>query len=332
MYGKYFLESTSDMTDRSAEIEEKLKSFGACVLGNGEFYVSGVTMPEGTMLSGIGPATEVILLPEITSGAAVELGSYCSVKDMTFIGSAGELAIPESVGDRHGIAYSGSATVKDWRDTIKYQPKNSVIHGVNIRGFSGGGLTCRQTGFGVSNSLDVSDCNIEFCGVGLNIPYFSEYHKFSNNRFTQNFIGCINNGGNNVFVNCGFDSNTTGYIIDHADGKAVNNSHGSCVGCTFNHCGENKGIGIIITNAKSGYVFSACQLFYSKIIVKDSPWINFNAFNFGKNTQIEVSGVKTVMFTSCYFHGQPDVAVLDGGKVNFISCFDADGTLIGDKE
>jgi len=332
MKEKYFLESTSDKTDRTTEIEAMLRENGACILGGGVFYVSGVTMPEGTMLSGIGPATEVILLPEITSGAAVELGSYCSVKDMTFIGSAGELAIPESVGDRHGIAYSGSATVKDWRDTIKYQPKNSVIHGVNIRGFSGGGLTCRQTGYGVSNSLDVSDCNIEFCGVGLNIPYFSEFHKFTNNRFTQNFIGCVNNGGNNVFANCGFDSNVTGFIIDNADGKAVNNSHGSAVGCTFNHSGNNEGIGIIITNAKSGFVFSGCQLFYSKIIVKDSPWINFNAFNFGKNTEIEVSGVKTVMFVGSYFHGEPKVSVSDGGKVNFHACFTSDGEPIGDME
>ena len=44
---KYYLESTGDKTDRTKEIEALLEEHGACLLGTGEFFVSGVTMPEG---------------------------------------------------------------------------------------------------------------------------------------------------------------------------------------------------------------------------------------------------------------------------------------------
>ena len=123
----------------------------------------------------------------------------------------------------------------------------------------------------------------------------------------------------------------TGFVIDNTDGKAVNNSHGSAVGCTFNHNGNNEGIGIVIRNAKSGYVFTGCQLFYSKIIIENSPWISFTSFNFGKNTDIRVVGSRTVMFANSYFHGAPTVSVSDG-KVAFRCCFDENGEEMCDIE
>ena len=50
----YVLSSTGNQKDRTEEIEKILKEKGSCVLGTGDFYVSGVKMPEGTTLSGLG--------------------------------------------------------------------------------------------------------------------------------------------------------------------------------------------------------------------------------------------------------------------------------------
>ena len=63
-------------------------------------------------------------------------------------------------------------------------------------------------------------------------------HMFTNIMASKCLYGCINNGGNNVFVNCGFNSNITGFLIDNSRGQSNNNSHGSAIGCTFNHSGN----------------------------------------------------------------------------------------------
>ena len=72
---EYFLQSTRDGSDRSAEIEEKLKLYGVCILGSGVFYVTGVKMPDHSALWGQGNATRVILSSEISDGAAIQIGS-----------------------------------------------------------------------------------------------------------------------------------------------------------------------------------------------------------------------------------------------------------------
>lgn len=47
---EYFLKSKQDKSDRTAEIEEKLKLYGVCILGSGVFYVTGVKMPDHSSL------------------------------------------------------------------------------------------------------------------------------------------------------------------------------------------------------------------------------------------------------------------------------------------
>ena len=324
---KYYLESTNDCTDRTAEIEKKLCEYGVCLLGAGVFYVSGVKMPDETTLMGMGTATKLVLAPEIEAGFTVQISSFSCIKDLYICGTEEErITLGETVGERHGILFKGTATTKDWSN----QPKHSIIESCEIRSFTGGGLTCVDTGYSIRCALTASTCHIFNCGAGINIPHFSEYHEFTNMLCCENIYGCINNGGNNVFVNCGFNSNAVaGYVIDNTDDKSPNNSHGSVVGCTFNHNGNNKGIAIQLLKATNGYVFTGCQVFYSKIIVDNSTCITFDAFNFGRNQVIEVKGGKLVMFTNCAFHGEPTITVEEKEATKFINCYLKDGTPIG---
>ena len=325
----YILESSKDKRDRSREIEKMLRELGVCILGSGDFFVSGVTMPDRATIKGMGGATRLILMEDVTDGAAITLGSFCTVKDISIVGAEADIEMPSEVGTRHGILFRGNATEKDYA-LSNSQHKHGIINSCFISSFSGGGITCDKTGYSPSSSLTVSDCHIYLCGAGINISDFSEYHEFTNVLCTRNRYGCINNGGNNVFVNCGFNCNVTGFIIDNSKGDKNNNSHGSVVGCTFNHSDNNNGIGIYIRNTRHGYVFTGCQLFFSKIIIETSTKILFNTFNCGRNVEIIVNGKHAtdgglVVFENFAFNPLPSVTVTDNDAVKFINCFDKDG-------
>ncbi len=239
---RHILTSTNDNTDRTADIQQRLEQHGVCLLGDGLYVVSGVTMPKNSALIGVGNATKVMLHEDVQEGCAVKLDSYCTVRDMHVMGSPEAIERPTEVGKRHGLMFLGNATPQSYGG----QPRNSIITGCRITAFSGGGITCRDTGYVTICSLTVSDCHILNCGAGINIDHFSEFHKFTNVLSETNLYGCINNGGNNVFVNCGFNSNTTAFLIDNSQKQSSNCAHGSAVGCTFNHSGGNKGVGVMI--------------------------------------------------------------------------------------
>ena len=316
-----FLKSTGDTTDRSADIEKLLQEYKVCILAPGTYYVSGVKMPDDSMLMGMGAASQMILDPGVEEGYAILIGSRCTIKDLFLRGSAEDIERPTEVGTRHGIGFLGDATTTN----PPPQHKDSTVRGLQIRSFTGGGITCEGTGYNIDCSMCVSDCRIHNCGAGINISRFSEYHKFSNVVCNRNLYGCINNGGNNVFTGCAFDGNTLGYLIDNSQGQSKNNAHGSCVACTFNHTNANRGIGVKIVGSKPGYVFSACQMFFSDIEVEDSCGIQFCNFNFGKDQKIRVKGGGTIVFSGCIFSKNPSIAVEDNPHVRVLDCYTKTG-------
>ena len=317
----YVLESTGDTRDRSGEIEAILEEKGCCILGIGDFFVSGVNMPAKSTLMGLGERSVLVLSPEVEEGTAVKMGTCCRVENLSIAGSLGDLGRPAAVGTRHGLGFVGDGDPKTRLPQIKY----GIAANLHIYNFSGGGVICNATGFSCDSSLTASGLRIHSCGVGIYIPYFSEYHKFTGALCTRNIYGCINNGGNNVFTACSFDGNKIGFLIDNSDKKACNNSHGTAVACTFNHSDSNKGIGIQVLGASHGYVFSACQLFFSQIVVEDSLGVQFVDFNCGKDEKITVRGGGMVRFSGCSFSKPPVLTVEDNPFVRWENCYDRHG-------
>ena len=321
-----FLPCGGSGVDMAAAIEEKLQKFGTCLLGSGTYFVSGITMPDGASLLGVGYATKLLLMPELETGYTVKLGSFCTVRDLSVCGSEEPIPMPEVVGGRHGLCFLGDADPK----VKSQQHRNSIISGCYISGFTGGGITCNDTGYSTKCAMAVSDCHIFNCGAGINISHFSEYHMFTNILCNQCRYGCINNGGNNVFVNCGFNSNKLGFLIDNSQGQSINNSHGSAVGCTFNHTDGNGGIGIQICGARSGYSFTGCQMFFSHILLENSDDIHFTGLNTGRQVEISVTGGKLTMFTGCTFGNPPyAIRIQDNDLVKFVNCYTRDGQPVG---
>lgn len=318
------LKSTNDKTDRTKEIETILVAKGVCRLEAGDFYVANLVMPENTMLIGSGAATRLILPEEVEEGYVVSVKTRCTVKDVYLVGSNEEIELTEEVGTRHGIMFEGSSEKPGTE-----APSYGTVENCHMKGFSGGALTCRNTGYNCNDSMNVTDCWMTNCGVGINIPYWSEFHRFTNVSVMGCWYGCINNGGNNMFVNCNFSANEMGFLMDNSRGQSRNNSHGSVVGCVFNHSGNNKGTGIRILGTPHGFVFSGCQVFYSKIELENVKGVIFDAFNFGRDEVITVTGGELAMFTNCMFGTAPVITITDNEHTKFINCFTRSGETVG---
>ena len=315
-----YLEPSGDSVDRTAEILSLLTNAKVCRLKAGDYYVNNLEMPDGTLLIGDGDATK-IYLSGTADGFAIKMGSYCAVKNLSIIGADADLTFGTSPGNRHGILWEGTYS-QDHQ-----APYKGLITDVRISRFSGGGITCRDTGYGTNNHIEATNLYITNCWAGINIVYWSEFHKFVNARCSSCRIGCVNNGGNNIFVNCDFSSSLEiAMLMDNESNQSPNNTHGSCVGCTFNHTQSggqsNSGVGIKIINCPNGFIFNACQIFFSKIQLVDSSGIVFSNNNFGKtNCDISIDGGKAILFIGNIFQDKPPITVTGDAEVNFTHCY-----------
>ena len=291
-----FLASTDDTTDRTGEIQAMLNSIGICRLGPGDFYVTGVQVPTRGMLIGSGNATSLVLDESVATGYAVKLTSYSSVKNLRIRGTESQSAVahPSEVGNRHGIIYESTYPTSGY--TGYYRP---MIDGCTIYNFSGGGITLNSTGISAAGHVVISNCIIYSCGAGINIHRYSEFHRITNVTAQGCLYGCIDNGGNNNFANCDFSSNENGLLIDNSTGQSPNNTHGSFVGCTFNHTGGNTGIAIRILGGTAGEIFTASQIFFGGIVIDGSIGVRFIGANIGRNVPITISNSKGTTFTDC---------------------------------
>ena len=315
--------SSNDKTDRTKEIEQMLAKTGVCRLGSGEFYVKNLMMPENSMLIGNGAATKVILADAEGEAYVVNLKTRCTVKDVFLLGSITEIELSEEPGLRHGIVFEDPSG-----EPGSDAPSYGTVENCHFKGFSGGAITCRSTGYDYNDSMNVSDCWMTNCGVGINIPYWSEFHRFTNVSVMGCWYGCINNGGNNMFSNCNFSGNEMGMLMDNSKGQSRNETHGSAIGCVFNHSGNNKGTGIKMLGTRNGFIFSGCQVFFSKIELDDVKGVVFDSFNCGSQEEVIINGGGAILFTNCLYGKAPAVAINDNACTKFTNCYTRAGEMI----
>lgn len=311
--------STEDMTET---IQKTLNQYGVCELPPGVFHVTGLVVPQAGMLRGSGNATKLVLDGIIEDGAAIRISSEGCVRDLQIIGAEEKPDVKANPGSRHGILFEGNA------DADGECPVHATIENVSFLNFTGGAITCRNTGYSVDASLNVTNCYMTGCGVGINIPFWSEYNRFTNVSATRCGYGCINNGGNNIFVNCNFSGNNTGLLMDNSTGEARNNSHGSFVGCTFNHSGENEGYAIKIQGMSNGEVFSGCQIFFGKTLIIDSKGIQFAGCIMGRGTDIHVKDSSAISFSDCMMWDENSTPITteNSESVYINNCYSRNGT------
>ena len=313
-----YLAPTGTNADRTADILAMLNNTGVCRLGYGNYFVRNLIMPPKTTIIGAGAGTNIVL-SGTSDGFCIKLGNYCTLKDVCMNGNPSGITIQETIINRHGILWQGNYTQDP---TPNNQPINAMIENVRLFNFAGGGITCYDTGYGTFNSVEAINVYCESCCVGIYIPYWSEFHKFTNVRTASCYYGCINNGGNNVFVNCDFSTCKVGFLMDNSTGQSPNNTHGSCVGCVFNHTNSNTGIGIKVLNCHNGFMFTGCQIFYSQVYIEDSDGIVISSTNFGsENCDITVSGGGAIVFSNNMHQTSPTKTITDNNNVHFANCY-----------
>lgn len=328
----YKLNPTGNTTDRKTDIEYMLNTTGVCYLGSGDFYVSGIDMPDMSKIYGNGANTRIILLGNNTDeGYAIKLSNNCYVESLTVLGNVTNIpvsSLTSTVINRHGILFKANY------DTDQSTILRCFIRNVRIGNFTGGGITCINTGYSTWSCVGVTDCYIYRCTAGIYVPYWSEFHRFVSVHCTQCYYGAVNNGGNCTFIGCNFSSNIIGMLMDNSTDQSPNNSHGSVIGCTFDHEDNNNGIGIKIDGCQNGEVFSDCQLFYSDIEVNNAKGIQFNNFNIGGSGN-EITITKgtdggLVIFNGCVFKDDSySVSVSPGyDACKFINCYTRDGLTV----
>ena len=336
---------TGDGTDVANDIKRILSSFGECKLIDGDYYVSGIDMPEKTKLIGNGANTRVILNSNVTSGSAVKMANACSVENLSIIGSTEEITFTQGditsihIGTRHGILWKGEAT-GDTSSSANNTHFQGIVSNCWISSFTGGAITCESTGYSIIGGLTATSCKITNCGAGINISWWSEYNCFKGITACRCYYGCINNAGNNVFNGCNFSGNEVGFYMYGGTDKCVlsdgtvatsrNDGHGIAFGCTFNHCGlfeTNAGYAIYARSIAAGFVFTSFQIQNCKVFFRLCSRIMLNDGNFGNDIDITCYSTNSYMFAACFFHSSVKLYPYDQNTDELITTFDSDGNL-----
>lgn len=321
--------SESGKTDMTASIMTMLYNTGYCHLGPGIFYVSGnIDMPSGSTLEGCGKDTIIRLLQTTTDGYIVRLKEYSTVKDICFSGAySGNVPSNATTNNRKGIIFIGNRdgnTPSVSPSTTKFSTITNCWFEYLDSGFYG-----YNSGGGLQEGVATDNCYFYRCKVGINIAYWSEYHKFSNCVTFQCYYACVNNGGNNVFTACTFHG-----VIGLMMRNSTNTAHGSCVGCTFNHIDNMNypetlggGLAVDVDGVLTGFVFTGCQIWYGKIKVNNSVGIAFSDCLLGGSPNIEITGNYPAYFSNCIFHQTPTLSLNTTTKM--LNCYlDSSGAQI----
>ena len=320
-----YLAAPGDDRDMTGAIQTLLTNTGVCHLGPGDFYVTGVEVPNGGLLIGSGNVTRLILASSVAQGCAVNMKDNCSVQNLEILGQTGTYTISSTVGSRHGILYEGTATSSESPSTSRRF--RGTIDNVFIARFNGGGITCNATGGQINSNLLVTNCHIYQCDAGINVAFYSEFHRFTNVSATHCYYGCICNGGNVNFVNCSFSYDRIGILLDNSSSQSPNNSHGTFDACTICHSGANNdGVAIKLLNVHAGEIFSGLQVFYGSIYVDSSSYIRFIGMNMGSATPITVTNSSLVVFSDCTMHSSSELTQSNNTTLKFHDCYYRSGT------
>lgn len=260
---QHVLFPTGDARDRSAEIQEKLNTYGCCELEAGDYYIGAtIEFPHRSRLTGCGKRTKLMATTGVTNLTFLHIptGVYnVTISDLAIYGSNASLPATENIGlGERGIFCEG--------DSARVTIENCLFYGLTKSGIY------FNSGYSTLSSVNVSNCSFLYCNYGFNAGLHGEFATVVNSNFNSCYYGAIVIGGNNKFANCGFDGNRTGFVLYDDASNPSNDGHGSCVSSSFNH---NTVSAIEITNIDNGFIFDSCCVYFGDITITNSKGIMF---------------------------------------------------------
>lgn len=321
----HYMESTNDNTNVNRAIIRRLRFCNKCILGPGIFYSNAsIELTGGMTLMGSGTRTTQLIY---TGAENAITGNYdTQVSDIWIRGATEDIEISSTEGEKNGIYISGESSTAIG---------GMVIENCTFTNFTGSGIKATSTGYPTRGFI-INNCMFRNCYCGINLNKKTEYWKISNVISRLNYYGIIDNGGNNLITNSGFDSNEIGLLIDDEDGTHGNNTHGSFSNCTMNHSGTAaiKTLGTGSHLLETGMVFSNCQFFYGGLNLDHVYGFGFNNCNFGSETPITINASQSVIFSNCLFRLASDSPITITNSANkiirFFNCYTRYGTAIAE--
>ena len=311
---------SGDTTDRSLEISQILQDKRVCRLAPGEYTIDVIALQTGRTLTGCGRYTRLFKKANSSYNYMIRLSKDCQLQNLAIYGNSSDIEVSNN-WDLHGDTPAKCA-IRIEGTGSEDQLFHAEVTDVYIERFAGSAIYVSKTGYNPQGGCHFDNIFVRNCNAGISLGSFAEFHRITGCSFFACYYGCVNNGGNNVFVNCDFSTNVQGLLMDNSRGNYSNSSHGSFVGCTFNHSDSNNGTAIELNTMIAGEMFVGCNIFYGSIILTNSQGIVFDACNFGSSTPIILSGGGSVVFSSCIFRGNQSPVTDDRtDKTFFNGCY-----------
>lgn len=322
----YYLAPSEDpTTDRTADIAAVLAANHIVKLGSGTYRVRNLDLTDNDTIIGCGNNTVIELDPDASVGYAIKLSWYNRVENVMISGGDTDYHLIEEAGYRYGIMFEGNVTPSG---VLTDLPRYCDISNVFIKNFSGAGIECRNSGTPEFTNLQIVNCRMMWNHIGIDIARRSEYHNIANCSINDNYIGIVNNGGNNTFTNCNITRNVTGILMDNSSGDMYNNSHGAYIGCKINHNGANNdGYAVRMNGMENGMIFSGCNIWYGAIEIVNCRGVIMNNMNCG-NQSINVRNSSTLILTGNMYLNPPTVNKDANCTVVFNNCYTQSGNVV----
>ena len=298
-----------NITGENLNITEILEKGGNIRLGKGTFVLDNVILPPNTNIDGQGEDT-LIKFNDSCTGNMITLANSCKISNVVISGGVTTHPTTSTIkGDRTAISLSNVIRCK--------------IENVRVTGFSAYGLYVTNVGYNQEHhkNLKVTNCDFEYNYIGILYDRRAEYIQTINTACGNNFLGCVNRGGNNLFSNCMFNSNVHGFMVQ-GGGNYDNHGHSSASNCSFNHNTES---GIIAKDVTIGYIFNGCQHFDGDLVLENSEGIWFTNGELG-SFKVVVKGGRFNLIKDNFFYTKPSKDITDG-MTSFENNRLADGTI-----
>lgn len=256
---------------------------------NDGVYIFSQTIAVPSNVSIVGN-TKTVFKPKnaTTPETLMTINSADNVFISHLILDGGLTAMPKTEGTQIGMSVVSSRSINiENTEFIGWSKQGLYSKTMSSYGTAAEGKFFKQ--------FQITNCRWYFNYCGNYFDYRCEYNQLCNCVWGENYIGTVNCGGNNAYVACQWNANTTGFKMENA---GSNPAHGGCNGCTFNHNYTNA---IQIDDCVNGWTFEGCQVFYGSIVVNNSQGVVFNGNIWGSCKYKSTGTLNKNMIVNSFF-------------------------------
>lgn len=240
----------NDGSNDNAAFTAAIATSRAVYVPDGTYLItSSQTLNDNQTIYGNGN-TSVLQTTTANNIQIINMGNYCTVRDLKFLGSGKGSTTPY-------VSLNGTQIA------IRMLSKSrGLVSNCLFQNMGGAGFYCQTTANVSHEGTTVIGCQADSCYNGFYSGTGGEYINYIACRAFKCDYGATFLGGNNKFNSGTLDNNQTGVRIISDRG---NDAHGEVVGSTINHCYQYS---VSIDSTLNSFLFAYNMMYYGKINIK----------------------------------------------------------------